>query len=95
MRKKILATAALMLTVATLCFAITTRRRLECASEGYSYGYSYGSSTVYGIRNAPSYYDAEEKNAWVDGANRGRSDKKNGRDYDDPYMKQLQTSCFD
>lgn len=92
MRKKILATAALMLTVATLCFAITTRRMLECASEGYSYGYSTGNFT---ISYAPSYYDAEEKNAWVDGANRGRIDKKNGRDYDDPYMKQLQTSCFD
>lgn len=94
MKKKILATVALMLTVATLCFAITTRRRLECASEGYSWGYYHAKSQSY-YAFAPSYYDAEEKNAWIDGVKRGRIDKNNGRDYDDPYMKQLQTSCFD
>lgn len=95
MKKKILASIVLMLTVASLSFAISTRRRLECSSEGYSRGYSSGRGNIFAISDAPKYYDKEEKEAWVDGANRGRRDKRDKSAYDDPYMKQLQTACFD
>lgn len=87
--KKTCAVIMFMFAVVTMCFALGTRRKLECSSEGYSWGYSHPSSSY----SAPSYYSEEEKNAWKDGARRGQQDKKDKKDYDDPYMKQLQSSC--
>lgn len=89
--KKTCAVIMFMFAVVTMCFALGTRRKLECSSEGYSWGYSHPSYSR--TQGEPSYYSEEEKNAWKDGARRGQQDKKDKKDYDDPYMKQLQSSC--
>lgn len=97
MKKKLIVAVVLLLSIVTVCFALSTRDRLAANSEGYHWGYYTRITSSAGIttKNAPSYYSDEQKAAWVEGARRGRRDSENKKEYYDPYMAQLMSCYYD